>query len=140
MGATGLVLETWDSFTMAVRISMTVSGVCAITVCFSRSRYTGKERDAESGNDYFEARYHSSAMGRFMSPDWSAKEEPVPYAKMDDPQTLNLYAYVLNNPLAKADLEVMAARRTVAPATMWPTSWAERQTPSLLTTLWARAG
>jgi hypothetical protein len=42
-------------------------------------------------------------MGRFMSPDWSAKEEPVPYAKLDNPQTLNLYAYVLNNPLSKDD-------------------------------------
>jgi hypothetical protein len=31
-------------------------------------------------------------MGRFMSPDWSAKVEPVPYAKLDDPQSLNLYA------------------------------------------------
>ena len=67
------------------------------------SRSTGKERDAESGNDYFEARYYSSAMGRFMSPDWSAKEEPVPYAKLDDPQSLNLYAYVLNNPLVRTD-------------------------------------
>jgi hypothetical protein len=42
-------------------------------------------------------------MGRFMSPDWSAKEEPVPYAKFDDPQTLNLYAYVRNNPLTNLD-------------------------------------
>ncbi len=65
--------------------------------------FTGKERDTESGNDYFDARYYSSAMGRFMSPDWSAKEEPVPYAKLDNPQTLNLYAYVLNNPLSKDD-------------------------------------
>jgi RHS repeat-associated protein len=65
--------------------------------------FTGKERDAESGNDYFEARYYSSAMGRFMSPDWSAKEEPVPYAKLDDPQSLNLYAYVQNNPLIRFD-------------------------------------
>ena len=65
--------------------------------------FTNKERDAESGNDYFEARYYSSAMGRFMSPDWSAKEEPVPYAKQDNPQSLNLYAYVLNNPLSRAD-------------------------------------
>ncbi|MGA9671014.1 MAG: RHS repeat-associated core domain-containing protein [Terracidiphilus sp.] len=48
---------------------MTGSDVCATTVCFLRSRYTGKERDTESGNDYFEARYYSSAMGRFMSPD-----------------------------------------------------------------------
>ena len=67
--------------------------------------FTGKERDAESGNDYFEARYYSSSMGRWISPDWSIKEEPVPYAKLDDPQTLNLYAYVMNNPLARLDLD-----------------------------------
>jgi hypothetical protein len=42
-------------------------------------------------------------MGRWMSPDWAAKEEPVPYAKLDDPQTLNLYSYVRNNPLSKTD-------------------------------------
>jgi len=70
---------------------------------------TGKERDAESGNDYFKARYYSSAMGRFMSPDWSAKYEPVPYAKLDNPQTLNLYAYVGNNPLTKVDADGHAA-------------------------------
>lgn len=65
--------------------------------------FTGKERDSESGNDYFGARYYASTMGRFLSPDWSAKEEPVPYAKMDNPQSLNLYAYVRNNPLARVD-------------------------------------
>jgi RHS repeat-associated protein len=70
-----------------------------------RSRYTAKERDAESGNDYFGARYYSSAMGRFMSPDWSAKAEPVPYAKLDNPQSLNLYAYVGNNPLSRVDAD-----------------------------------
>jgi hypothetical protein len=42
-------------------------------------------------------------MGRFMSPDWSAKAEPVPYAKLDNPQSLNLYAYVRNNPLSRND-------------------------------------
>ncbi len=65
--------------------------------------FTGKERDAESGNDYFGARYYSSSMGRFMSPDWSAKAEPVPYAKLWNPQSLNLYAYMLNNPLKGTD-------------------------------------
>jgi len=65
--------------------------------------FTGKERDTESGNDYFDARYYSSAMGRFMSPDWSAKEEPIPYAKLGDPQSLNLYAYVYNNPITGVD-------------------------------------
>ena len=67
--------------------------------------FTGKERDAESGLDYFGARYYGSNMGRFMSPDWSAKIEPVPYSKMDNPQSLNLYAYVGNNPLSNADTD-----------------------------------
>jgi RHS repeat-associated protein len=68
-------------------------------------RYTGKERDSESGNDYFGARYFASNMGRFTSPDWSAEEEPVPYAKLGNPQTLNLYAYVGNNPMSRADID-----------------------------------
>lgn len=70
-----------------------------------RSISTAKERDAESGNDYFGARYYASTMGRFLSPDWSAKVAPVPYAKLDDPQSLNLYAYVRNNPLNRADAD-----------------------------------
>ena len=65
--------------------------------------FTGKERDDETGNDYFGARYYASSMGRFLSPDWSAKVEPVPYSKLDDPQTLNLYSYVRNNPLGSTD-------------------------------------
>jgi RHS repeat-associated protein len=66
-------------------------------------KFTGKERDTESGNDYFGARYYASSVGRFLSPDWSAKIMPVPYAKLGDPQTLNLYAYVQNNPLTRFD-------------------------------------
>jgi RHS repeat-associated protein len=65
--------------------------------------FTGKERDSESGNDYFGARYYASAMGRFLSPDWAAKIVPVPYAKLNNPQSLNLYAYVGNNPLSRRD-------------------------------------
>jgi RHS repeat-associated protein len=65
--------------------------------------FTGKERDTESGNDYFGARYYASSMGRFMSPDWAAKIMPVPYAVLDDPQSLNLYSYVRNNPLSRTD-------------------------------------
>jgi hypothetical protein len=42
-------------------------------------------------------------MGRWLSPDWSAKIVPVPYAKLDNPQSLNLYAYVGNNPLTRFD-------------------------------------
>jgi RHS repeat-associated protein len=83
---------------MHLRLLMTEFAACT-------SHFTGKERDAESGLDYFGARYNSSSMGRFLSPDWSAKEDPVPYAKLDDPQTLNLYDYVRGNPLSGLDAD-----------------------------------
>ena len=94
-------------------------GLTPITIsCLSPSEdatehhYTGKERDTESGNDYFGARYYGSSMGRFMSPD------PLPWihwqrGNEDDqnrfegfianPQNFNMYSYVLNNPLNKTD-------------------------------------
>ena len=65
----------------------------------SASLFTGKERDTESGNDYFGARYYGSSMGRFMSPDPSG----LMYADPTNPQSLNLYSYVLNNPLKYLD-------------------------------------
>ncbi|MFO0366535.1 MAG: RHS repeat-associated core domain-containing protein [Acidobacteriota bacterium] len=62
-------------------------------------RYTGKERDAETGLDYFESRYFSSAQGRFTSPDvLMGKPE-----WLVDPQRWNRYAYVRNNPLKYID-------------------------------------
>lgn len=64
---------------------------------------TGKERDSETGLDFFGARYFSGAQGRFTTPDWSDKPAPVPYADLTNPQSLNLYAYVLNNPLTRVD-------------------------------------
>src|SRR5258708_6518989 len=54
-------------------------------------KFTGKERDTESGLDYFGARYYSNALGRWITANWSSKQEPVPYANVTDPQTLNLY-------------------------------------------------
>jgi RHS repeat-associated protein len=71
--------------------------------CDSAYKFTSKERDPESGNDYFGARYYSSALGRFTTPDWAAKPTAVPYAEFIDPQTLNLYGYGRNNPLSNAD-------------------------------------
>jgi RHS repeat-associated protein len=61
-------------------------------------KFTGKERDAESGLDYFGARYYGSALGRFTSPDPS-KLSVLPAF----PQTWNRYSYVYNNPLALKD-------------------------------------
>lgn len=57
-------------------------------------KFTGKERDSESGLDMFGAWYYASTMGRFMTPDWSARPTPAPYAGFDNPQSLNLYSYV----------------------------------------------
>ena len=73
--------------------------LCALNA----SRSTGKERDTESGLDYFGARYYGSTMGRWMSPDWADKPEAVPYSQLDNPQSLNLYGYVNNNPLSEVD-------------------------------------
>jgi RHS repeat-associated protein len=61
--------------------------------------FTGKERDAESGNDYFGARYYASSMGRFMSPDPLGNQ----VADFSNPQTWNMYSYALNNPLRYVD-------------------------------------
>ena len=61
-------------------------------------KFTGKERDSESGLDNFGARYDASSMGRFMTPD-----PLMASAKVWNPQTWNRYAYALNNPLRYID-------------------------------------
>jgi RHS repeat-associated protein len=76
--------------------------------------FTGKERDTESGLDYFGARYFGSSMGRFMSPDWSDKPQTVPYSDLSNPQSLNLYSYGDNNPLSKADKDGHCSAPSVA--------------------------
>jgi RHS repeat-associated protein len=61
-------------------------------------KFTGKERDAESGLDNFGARYNASTMGRFMTPD-PLLNSGRPW----NPQTWNRYAYALDNPLVYVD-------------------------------------
>ncbi len=74
-----------------------------LTLANQNYKFTGKERDSESGLDMFGARYYGSSLGRFMTPDWAAKPTAVPYAMFGNPQSLNLYSYVGNNPLMHAD-------------------------------------
>jgi RHS repeat-associated protein len=63
-------------------------------------KFTGKERDSESGLDNFGARYNSSAMGRWMSPD----KINLTSARLVNPgNTLNKYVYGANNPLKYVD-------------------------------------
>lgn len=92
----GNIVETHDYYPYGEEIS---------TQSQTQDKYlfTGKLRDTETGLDYFGARYFSAAQGRFTSPDWSEKPQPIPYADLGNPQTLNLYSYVINNPLNRID-------------------------------------
>ena len=88
--------------------SMTLPLACLLSAASAHpSNSTGKERDTESGNDYFGARYYASSTGRWLSPD-------APFADQhpEDPQTWNLYSYVRNNPLAS----INDTGRTTKPA------------------------
>jgi RHS repeat-associated protein len=61
-------------------------------------KFTGQERDGETNLDFFQARYLSSGLGRFVSPDPHSAG-----AALTNPQSWNGYAYVLNNPLTATD-------------------------------------
>jgi len=65
----------------------------------NRKKFTGYERDSETGLDFAEARYNSSTLGRFTSPD------PLYFqlAMLANPQEFNLYSYARNNPLKWTD-------------------------------------
>ena len=61
-------------------------------------RFTGQERDTETGLDFFQARYMASGLGRFMSADPGNAG-----ADFTNPQSWNGYGYVLGNPLGLVD-------------------------------------
>jgi RHS repeat-associated protein len=61
-------------------------------------RFGSKERDIETGLDYFINRYYSSIQGRFTSVD----PENVG-ADPEYPQTWNGYSYTINNPVTYSD-------------------------------------
>jgi RHS repeat-associated protein len=63
------------------------------------TQFTGKERDAESGMDYFGARYYASRTGRFTTVDPLMGTELA----LVDPQRWNRYTYVGNRPMRLVD-------------------------------------
>ena len=71
----------------------------ALRTSTTTHKFTGYERDSETNLDNAQARYNSSSLGRFMSPDPLGNF----VADATNPQTWNMYAYVNNNPLAFID-------------------------------------
>jgi RHS repeat-associated protein len=71
-------------------------------------KFTGKERDKETGFDYFGARYYGSKVARFttVDPVYTWRENIL------DPQRWNRYAYVRNNPLRYVDPDGRELRTT----------------------------
>ncbi len=76
--------------------SQSMSGTCADA---NPLHFTGQQWDSESGLHYFGARHYSSQFGRFMSPDPTG----IFLGNLNDPQSLNLYSYVRNNPTSMTD-------------------------------------
>jgi len=66
-----------------------------------RKQFTGYERDGETGSDFAEARYYSAALGRFSSVD----PVGVNLSRKIDPQRINAYVFVRDNPLKFVDTD-----------------------------------
>jgi len=75
---------------------LTTQGYTADSV---RQKFTLKERDIETGLDYFGARYYGSTQGRFTSVDPMLVDQK----RMLDPQRMNAYSYAVNNPVRYVD-------------------------------------
>jgi RHS repeat-associated protein len=70
--------------------------------------FTGKELDEETNLHYYTARYYDSEIGRFISIDPLVLDEAKKTKEniitiIDNPQKLNNYSYVLNNPIILID-------------------------------------
>jgi RHS repeat-associated protein len=87
-----------------------------------RKQFGSKERDGEIGLDFFISRYFSPTQGRYVSPDYFSgnpatlmnsfdRSSALPYAVLPNPQTLNLYSYVENNPLSLIDPDGHVGKR-----------------------------
>ena len=85
---------------------------CTPHFVYVACKFTGKERDTESGLDYFGARYYGSNMGRFSSPDPSG----LYFADPTNPQSLNLYSYAAGGPGTQLGAPFIAP---LSPAIEW---------------------
>jgi RHS repeat-associated protein len=99
-----------------------------VSTCAQNYKFEGKERDTETQNDDFGARFYSWRFGRWLSSDWSAVPVPVPYANLTNPQTLNLYSMVADDPGSFADLDGHEGFWGAVLAQQWDQAAEEEQT------------
>ncbi len=85
----GNLVETWSYYPFGEQWQQTGSGG-------NEHRYTGHRRDQETGNDYAGARYLKGSRGRWLAVDPAE-------GSMSNPQRLNRYAYVINDPVRYRD-------------------------------------
>ena len=121
LGSTRVVMKSdgttvkarYDYLPFGEEIPSTIGGRGSVTGYggsdSTKQKFTQKERDSESGLDYFLARYYSSAQGRFTSTEplnilSLQKLDPKRFLLvLATPQNWNAYAYCHNNPLSKLD-------------------------------------
>ncbi len=92
---TGAIAQTCTNLPFGDALNCTANGITPLN-------FTSYTRDAETQLDFANARYYTSQFGRFMSPDPLGGD-------VTDPQSLNRYAYVTNNPLSLVDPSGMDA-------------------------------
>jgi RHS repeat-associated protein len=81
-----------------------------------RQQFTQKERDNETGLDYFGYRYYANTQGRFTSVD---PENYQAMGDLSDPQSWNAYSYVNNNPLRRVDPDGRGFWEKLKNAVLW---------------------
>jgi RHS repeat-associated protein len=95
--SSGAVIERHDYYAFGEECT---TSPCTAPGLGQPLHFSGKERDQETGFDYFGARYYGSKVGRFTTVDPVLGLD----ASLGDPQRWNRYAYARNNPLRYIDL------------------------------------
>ena len=88
--AAGAVVERYDYDAFGTLRNTPPGGIT------NDRRFSGEQWDAESGYTFLRARYYDQALGRFVSKDRFSGSKRLP-------QTLNRYAYAVNNPVGLSD-------------------------------------
>lgn len=99
---TGAVVARYDYLPFGEEIPVLVGGrnqVPGYGADAGARRFTGKERDSESGLHFFGARYYGASFGRFTTTDPTFNIT----GNLANPQRWNRYVYALNSPLGVVD-------------------------------------